>query len=72
LAEQHAVETISFPAISTGVYGYPLDEAAAIALGEVRAHLNRPGVKVRHAIFVLFGQAAYDAYVKALGKLSKK
>jgi O-acetyl-ADP-ribose deacetylase len=72
LAEEHAVETISFPAISTGVYGYPLDEAAAIALREVAAHLDRPGANVRHAIFVLFGQAAYDAYAKALGKLSKE
>jgi O-acetyl-ADP-ribose deacetylase (regulator of RNase III) len=69
LAEERAVATISFPAISTGVYGYPIKEAAAIALREVTAHLNREGVHVRHAIFVLFGRSAYEAYAEALGIL---
>jgi O-acetyl-ADP-ribose deacetylase len=66
LAEEHEVETISFPAISTGVYGYPLTEAARIALREVMAHLEQPDRKVRHAIFVLFGKNAYEAFVNAL------
>ena len=61
--------TISFPAISTGIYGYPLEEAAAIALREVTAHLNRDEVRVQHAIFVLFGRAAYEAHAKALRTL---
>jgi O-acetyl-ADP-ribose deacetylase len=38
LARQHQVRSIAFPAISCGVYGYPLDEAAAIAVRETRAH----------------------------------
>ena len=58
LAEERECAAISFPAISTGVYGYPLEEAAAIALHEVTAHLNRSDVHVRHAIFVLFGRQA--------------
>jgi O-acetyl-ADP-ribose deacetylase (regulator of RNase III) len=66
LAEERQAATISFPAISTGIYGYPLEEAAAIALREVTAHLNREQVHVQHAIFVLFGRAAYEAYAKAL------
>jgi O-acetyl-ADP-ribose deacetylase len=66
LAEEHAVGTISFPAISTGVYGYPLAEAAQIALREVMAHLERADVQMRHAIFVLFGKNAYEAFVNAL------
>jgi O-acetyl-ADP-ribose deacetylase (regulator of RNase III) len=69
LAEERAAMTVSFPAISTGVYGYPIEEAAGIALGEVRAHLNRPDVHLRHAIFVLFGRQAYEAYAKALEKV---
>jgi len=64
LAEERAVETISFPAISTGVYGYPPAEAARIAIREVKAHLERKDVKVRQAIFVLFGKAAYEAYAE--------
>src|SRR5438552_16774887 len=39
LAEERQVRAVSFPAISTGVYGYPLQEAAEIAIGEVKAHL---------------------------------
>lgn len=66
LAEEHAVETISFPAISTGIYGYPLAEAAEIALRQVTAHLERPDVNLRHAIFVLFGKSAYDNFMKVL------
>jgi len=38
LARQHQVRSIAFPAISCGVYGYPLDQAAAIAVDETRAH----------------------------------
>ena len=41
MAEERSVRTISFPAISTGVYGYSLENAAAIALGEVKAHLEK-------------------------------
>jgi O-acetyl-ADP-ribose deacetylase len=62
LADERAVRTISFPAISTGVYGYPQKEAAEIALREVRRHLERPDTTVEQVIFVLFGQAAYDVY----------
>lgn len=39
LAEQHALRSIAFPAISCGVYGYPIERAAAIAVRETRAHL---------------------------------
>jgi O-acetyl-ADP-ribose deacetylase (regulator of RNase III) len=41
LAESHALRSVAFPAISCGVYGFPIDRAAAIAVGEVRASLYR-------------------------------
>jgi len=66
LAEERGVRSIAFPAISTGVYGYPMREAAGIALREVRAHLERTGTGVERAIFVLFGRKAYEAYAGAL------
>ena len=66
MAEERGVRTISFPAISTGVYGYPLDEAAAIAVREVKAHLSKPDTTVQEAIFVLFGKRAFEAYTAAL------
>ena len=61
--------TIAFPAISTGVYGYPLEEAAGIAIREVRAHLEKPDARVERAIFVLFGRPAYEAYERILAGL---
>lgn len=66
MAEERGVATVSFPAISTGVYGYPLEEATAIAMREVKAHLERPDSKVRKVTFVLFGRRAWKAYAAAL------
>jgi O-acetyl-ADP-ribose deacetylase (regulator of RNase III) len=66
LAAEHNVLTIAFPAISTGVYGYPMRAAAEIAIREVAAGLERPDCGIERAIFVLFGREAYDAYARAL------
>jgi O-acetyl-ADP-ribose deacetylase (regulator of RNase III) len=66
MAEERDVATISFPAISTGVYGYPPDEAARIAIREVKAHLERPAGKVRTAIFALFGSIAWQVCQAAM------
>ncbi|HEY1242672.1 MAG TPA: macro domain-containing protein [Bryobacteraceae bacterium] len=71
LAEERDVAIISFPAISTGVYGYPLEKAADIALRETAEHLRRVQCKVREAIFVLFGRAAYDAFAEGLRRLER-
>lgn len=60
LAEKHGVRTIAFPAISTGVYGYPLEEAAGIAFREVRRHLEQAECGVERVLFVVFGRAAYQ------------
>src|SRR5450432_2241305 len=67
LAEERAVRVISFPAISTGVYGYPMQEAAEIAIREVKAHLAKPETNIQQVIFVLFSKPAYDAYSQRLG-----
>ena len=66
LAAERKVETMSFPAISAGVYGYPLADAARIAVREVKAALEEPGSPVRKVIFVLFGKAAFDVYSSLL------
>ena len=70
LAEEHGAGKVTFPSISTGIYGYPMADAAAVALGEVARHLARPETKVREAIFVLFGQDAYDVHAAALAKIA--
>lgn len=66
LAGERGVRTIGFPAISTGVYGYPLKEAAAIAIREVVSRLEKPDGAIEEAIFVLFGKQAYEIYAAAL------
>jgi O-acetyl-ADP-ribose deacetylase (regulator of RNase III) len=66
MAEERNLRTISFPAISTGVYGYPLEEAAAIALREVKVHLEKADTRLQQVTFVLFGKAAYDVYASLL------
>jgi len=61
LAEAHACTSIAFPAISCGVYGYPLADATAIAVREVKAFCAQAGA-VRLVIFACFGDAALAAY----------
>jgi O-acetyl-ADP-ribose deacetylase (regulator of RNase III) len=69
MAEERGAASVSFPAISTGVYGYPLEEAARISLGVVKAHLEMAETKVERVVFVLFGAGAYRAYADALAIL---
>src|SRR5687767_2565500 len=70
LAEEKRIAYMSFPSISTGIYGYPVDQAAPIALGEVRNHLGDPRNNVQRVIFVLFDEKTLAAYSKALESLA--
>ena len=72
LAEEHNARSISFPSISTGAYGYPLQEAAGIAMREVMLQLERAEGGVREAIFVLFDRKTYDVHAQALAELSRQ
>lgn len=65
LASQNGIRSIAFPAISTGVYGYPMAEAAQISLQTVIDYL-RAHPEIELVRFVLFGQAAYDTFAHAL------
>jgi len=65
LAAEHQCRTIALPAISTGVYAYPMDEAAEIAVASVGAVLDRHE-SIEEARFWLFGDSAYDAFANAL------
>ncbi len=65
LAEERNVRTISFPAISTGAYGYPAQEAAGIALQTVAAHLDGADTHVREVLLVLFDAGFYQLYQRA-------
>lgn len=68
-ADEAEAESVAFPSISTGAYGYPLEEASRIALEVVS--LTLPKLRyVRHVRFVLFDADTYRAYEKALKKLT--
>jgi O-acetyl-ADP-ribose deacetylase (regulator of RNase III) len=69
LAREKGARTLTFPAISTGVYGYPPAEAAEIALRTVIDGLKAAEGKIEKATFVLFGKPAYEAHRKAAAKL---
>lgn len=65
LAQEAGARSIAFPAISTGIYGYPLEAATAVALASVRAGLaERPGIE--RVLFCVFGESAEAAYRAAL------
>ena len=63
VADRVGAETVAFPAISTGVYGYPLEEAAPVAIEAVRG----ADTNVREVRFVLFDRSAYEAFQRAFG-----
>lgn len=69
LAEERGCKTIAFPAISCGVYGYPMADAARIALTTV-AEMLAAGSKVQEVRFVLFGRPSLDAFEKVYKELS--
>ena len=71
LAVEGRHETIAFPSISTGAYGYPVEKAARTALKTVIDFLKEQR-QVRLVRFVLFDRATYDAYAAALEDLTKK
>jgi len=71
LAQQRGIGSVSFPSISTGAYGYPLDEAARVSLRAVADFLeNEEGVE--EVVFVLWGKEAMGAHQRALEEISDR
>jgi O-acetyl-ADP-ribose deacetylase len=67
IATEHGLTSIAFPAISTGVYRYPPDEAAEIAVATARNFTGRP-TSLRKIIFCCFSDRDYAIYAKLLGE----
>ncbi len=68
LAEENELDSIAFPAISTGVFGYPVEEAARVALGTVAQEARRLE-HVRLIRFVLFGEKDLEVHEKVLDEI---
>jgi O-acetyl-ADP-ribose deacetylase (regulator of RNase III) len=69
LCTEHKISSVAFPSISTGIYGYPVEEASRVALKAVRDYLEKhPEIKLVR--FVLFDSGSYRAYEEALKELA--
>jgi O-acetyl-ADP-ribose deacetylase (regulator of RNase III) len=69
VAVQTGVRSVAFPAISTGIYGFPLERATRIAVPEVRAFLEaNPGLE--KVVFVCFDRLTFNCYEQALAEIS--
>ena len=70
LAEQKGLGSISFPSISTGIFGYPLDEASKVAIKTIMGHLLSSG-KLKLVKMVLFSEDDYKVYEDTLKTILK-
>lgn len=70
LAEEAGAKHVTFPSISTGVYRFPIELAAGVALDSVATFLKGEAKSVELATFVLFDETTFAAYEAALGRLA--
>ncbi|HEY6470208.1 MAG TPA: O-acetyl-ADP-ribose deacetylase [Candidatus Dormibacteraeota bacterium] len=66
LAAEHACETVAAPSISTGIYGFPIDMAAPIAINAANAALNADATSLREITFALFSDSDLEVFARAL------
>lgn len=67
LAAQLGAASIAFPAISAGIYGWPIDDAARIAITTARQTSDTLGNRIHDVVFVPYGERAEEAFRRALG-----
>ena len=70
LAAEHQLRSLAFPAISCGVYGYPVEQAATIAVATL-AQAMAQNAAIERVFLVCFGSEVFDAYTRALAKLAE-
>ena len=70
LAMENGISTLAFPSISTGVYGYPIDAAAATALATVRSVLSKKCGALREVVFCCFSSSDLQVYERLRGASS--
>ncbi len=66
-ADENNMKSIAFPAVSTGVFGFPVDRAAEIMLESVKNHVSGP-TSLEKVVFCLFGQEAYDVFTSEFAR----
>lgn len=71
LATEHGAKSIAFPGISTGIYRFPKEVAAKIAVAEVVHFLQRDNL-IDEIVFVCFDDESYDIYTRLLGDINQE
>ena len=66
LADEYGLKSIAFPAISTGIFGFPIDRCAQIMLSTTLEYLKSGGTGLERVVFVLWGDEAYQTFEEAL------
>lgn len=70
LADEYDIKTISFPSISTGAYGYPINDAVHVVISALKDFLNKE-TSIKQINFVLFSKGNYEVYLEAFSKIFK-
>jgi len=71
LADENHLKSIAFPAISTGIFGFPIDRCADIMLKTTIQYLKE-GSSIEKVVFCLYGKRSFDTFKNALEKLKKE
>lgn len=69
-ADELKLESIVFCSLSTGIFGYPIEEASKIAIKTVRSYLEKENKNIKKVIFNLFSDGDYDVYKRKLNKIN--
>ncbi|MFX0101344.1 MAG: macro domain-containing protein [Candidatus Hodarchaeota archaeon] len=69
--EENGLSTIAFPAISTGIFGYPIDDCAKIMLNQAKKYLeDNPNTSITTVVFCLYDARSFDVFKKELENLT--
>jgi O-acetyl-ADP-ribose deacetylase (regulator of RNase III) len=68
VADANGLAVVALPAISTGIFGYPMDDCARIMIRTIRDHLSQSGAGLDEVILCLYGQEAYDVFAAELAR----
>jgi O-acetyl-ADP-ribose deacetylase (regulator of RNase III) len=72
VAAENNLNSVSFPSISTGAYGYPIDQATKVALNAAITFLSESDTSLREVVFVLFDSRTLGAYSSALREMAEE
>ena len=72
VAAENNLSSISFPSISTGAYGYPVAEAARVAIRTVASFLKEQSTPIKEVVFVLFDSTTFENYSSVIGEMARE